>query len=57
MIFGLLSEISGCNSELGVRQEPVEVSTDVIVGLMLVHIAHIVPQRTTLRVNVFERLC
>ena len=36
------------------RQEPVEAGTRGIVDIMLAHIARIVPQRTTLRVNVFE---
>ncbi len=52
--FWLFSGISGCNSGLGACQEPVEAGTHAIVGLMLAHIARIVPQRTTLRVNVFE---
>lgn len=51
---GLLSGISGCNSGLGARQEPVEAATRGIVGLMLAHIARIVPERATPRVNVLE---
>ena len=50
----LFSGICGCHLGLGTHQEPVKVSTHGIVGLMLAHIARIIPQRTTLRVNVFE---